>query len=188
MAIVGVIIFVVGVISGPAGGFTFVYGESVLKITPIVVSLVVALSALTGLGGLVLSRYCAVALGRRGTIIIGTIATSVMAAIAYGGGKVAFVVGYMGGVAAGGLLAPALAAISTELFPHATRATAAGWIVVAGVVGAIVGLLVFGLVGDSVHVTGAGSLRPAALVTFLPLLPLLALLYKLPESSQMELT
>ncbi len=188
VAIVGVIIFLVGVISGPAGGFTFVYGESVLKISPIVVSLVVALSALTGLAGLVLSRYCAIALGRRGTIIIGTIATAVMAAIAYGGGKVAFVVGYMGGVAAGGLLAPALAAISTELFPHSTRATAAGWIVVAGVVGAIVGLLVFGLVGDSVHVTGAGSLRPAALITFLPLLPLLALLYKLPESSKMELT
>ena len=188
VAIVGVIIFLVGVISGPAGGFTFVYGESVLKISPIVVSLVVALSALTGLLGLVLSRYCAVALGRRGTIIIGTVATSLMAVVAYGGGKVAFVVGYMGGVAAGGLLAPALAAISTELFPHSTRATAAGWIVVAGVVGAIVGLLVFGLVGDSVHVTGAGSLRPAALVTFLPLLPLLALLYKLPESSEMELT
>jgi len=41
---------------------------------------------------------------------------------------------------------------------------------------------------DSVHITGAGSLRLAALVTFLPLLPLLALLYRLPESSQMELT
>ena len=50
------------------------------------------------------------------------------------------------------------------------------------------GLLVFGLVGDSVHITGPGTLRLAALVTFLPLLPLLALLYRLPESSQMELT
>jgi len=53
----------------------------------------------------------------------------------------------------------ALAALSTELFPHSSRATAAGWIVVAGVVGAIVGLIIFGVVGDSVHVTGAGSLR-----------------------------
>jgi MFS family permease len=108
--------------------------------------------------------------------------------VAYGGGKAAFVIGYMGGVAAGGLLAPALAALSTELFPHSSRATAAGWIVVAGVVGAIVGLIIFGVVGDSVHVTGAGSLRLAALLTFLPLLPLLGLLYRLPESSGMELT
>jgi MFS family permease len=188
VAIVGVIIFVVGVISGPAGGFTFVYGEGILKISPVVVSLVVALSALTGLAGLLLSRYFAVAIGRRGTIIIGTLATAGLACVAYGGGKVAFVIGYMGGVAAGGLLAPALAALSTELFPHTSRATAAGWIVVAGVVGAIVGLIIFGVVGDSVHVTGAGSLRLAAVLTFLPLLPLLGLLYRLPESSGMELT
>jgi hypothetical protein len=37
-------------------------------------------------------------------------------------------------------------------------------------------------------VTGPGSLRLAAIVTFLPLLPFLGLLYRLPESSQMELT
>jgi len=55
------------------------------------------------------------------------------------------------------------------------------------VLGAITGLLVFGLIGDSVHVTGAGSLRLPALLTFLPLLPLLALLARLPESSRMEL-
>jgi hypothetical protein len=188
VVVVGVIIFVVGVISGPAGGFTFVYGEGILKIRPIVVSLVVALSALTGLAGLLLSRYFALTLGRRGTIIIGTLATAGLACVAYGGGTVAFVIGYMGGVAAGGVLAPALSALSTELFPHTSRATAAGWIVVAGVVGAIVGLIIFGVVGDSVHVTGAGSLRLAALLTFLPLLPLLGLLYRLPESEGMDLT
>ncbi len=188
VTIVGVVVFVVGVISGPASGFTFVYGEGVLKISSAIVALVVALSALTGLAGLLLSRYLALAIGRRGTIIVGTVATALTAALAYGGGKAAFVVGYMAGVAAGGLLAPALAALSTELFPHTSRATAAGWIVVAGVVGAMVGLLVFGFIGDSVHVTGAGSLRLAALLTFFPLLPCLALLYRLPESSTMELT
>jgi MFS family permease len=180
VTIVGVVVFVVGVISGPASGFTFVYGEGVLKISSAIVAL--------GLAGLLLSRYLALAIGRRGTIIVGTVATALTAALAYGGGKAAFVVGYMAGVAAGGLLAPALAALSTELFPHTSRATAAGWIVVAGVVGAMVGLLVFGFIGDSVHVTGAGSLRLAALLTFFPLLPCLALLYRLPESSTMELT
>lgn len=188
VTIVGVIVFVIGVISGPASGFTFVYGEGVLKISSEVVALVVSLSALTGLAGLLFSRYCARTIGRRGTIVVGTIATAATASLAYGGGKIAFVVGYMAGVAAGGLLAPAIAALSTELFPHSSRATAAGWIVVAGVIGAMAGLLVFGLIGDSVHVTGAGSLRLAALLTFLPLLPCLALLYKLPESSHMELT
>jgi AAHS family benzoate transporter-like MFS transporter len=188
VTVVGLIVFVVGMISGPAGGFTFVYGEGVLKISSTFVALVVALSALTGLAGLLLSRYFAVAIGRRGTIILGTLATAGAACVAYGGGKAAFVIGYMAGVAAGGLLAPALSALSTELFPHTSRATAAGWIVVAGVVGAIVGLIIFGVVGDSVHVTGSGSLRLAAFVTFLPLLPLLGLLFRLPESSHMELS
>jgi len=50
------------------------------------------------------------------------------------------------------------------------------------------GLLVFGLIGDSIHVTGEGSLRLPALLTFLPLLPLLGLLTRLPESSAMELS
>ncbi len=52
----------------------------------------------------------------------------------------------------------------------------------------MVGLLIFGVIGDSVHVTGAGSFRLPALLTFLPLLPLLLLMTRLPESSRMELT
>ncbi|HUY16915.1 MAG TPA: MFS transporter [Acidimicrobiales bacterium] len=188
VAIVGVIVFTVGVISGPASGFTFVYGEGVLKISPAVVAGVVALSAVTGLVGLLTSRYFSRVVGRRWTIVIGAVATAATASLAYGGGKAAFVIGYMSGVAAGGLLAPALVALSTELFSHAFRATAAGWIVVAGVLGAMTGLLIFGLIGDSVHVTGAGSFRLPALLTFLPLLPSLLLLTRLPESSTMDLT
>jgi MFS family permease len=188
VAIVGLVVFVIGVIEGPASGFTFVYGEGVLKIRPDVVSLVVTLSALTGLLGLLASRYSARVLGRRWTVVLGTLATALTAAIAYGGGKTAFVVGYMSGVAAGGLLAPAIAAMGTELFSHSFRATAAGWVVVAGVIGAVTGLLIFGLIGDSVHITGAGSFRLPALFTFFPLLPLLFLVKRLPESSKMELT
>ncbi len=188
VTIVGAIVVIIGVISGPASGFTFVYGEGILKISSVVVALVVSLSAITGLAGLLLSRYLSRTLGRRGTVIVGTLATALTATLAYGGGKAAFVIGYMSGVAAGGLLAPAIAALSTELFPHSSRATAAGWIVVAGVIGTIVGLLIFGLIGDSVHVTGAGSLRLPALLTFLPLLPFLGLIYLLPESSKMDLT
>ena len=188
VGIVGVIVFTIGVISGPASGFTFVYGEGVLKLRPVVVAIVVALSALTGLGGLLLSRYLDRVVGRRWTVVVGVFATAATASLAYGGGKAAFIVGYMCGVAAGGLLAPAIGALSTELFAHSIRATAAGWIVVSGVLGAMTGLLVFGLIGDSVHVTGAGSFRLPALLTFLPLLPSVFLLWRLPESSRMDLT
>ncbi len=188
VAIVGAVVFLIGVITGPAGGFTFVYGESVLKISTHVVALVVTLSALTGLVGLLLSRYLARAVGRRWSVALGVLASTATALLAYGGGRTDFIIGYMGGVAAGGLLAPAIAAMGTELFSHNFRATAAGWLVVAGVLGAVTGLIVFGLIGDSVHITGAGSFRLPALITFLPLLPVLLLMTRLPESAEMELT
>ena len=55
-------------------------------------------------------------------------------------------------------------------------------------IGAIAGLGLFGWVGDSVHTSSSSGLRVAALVTFLPLLPALFLLIRLPESRAMELT
>jgi hypothetical protein len=51
-----------------------------------------------------------------------------------------------------------------------------------------VGLFLFGWVGDAVRATSATSLRVPALATFLPLLPTLLLLIRLPESSMMELS
>ncbi len=141
VAIVGAVVFLIGVISGPAGGFVFVYGESVLKISAGVMALVVTLSGLTGLVGLLLSRYLARAVGRRWSVALGVLASAGTSLLAYGGGRTDFIVGYMSGVAAGGLLAPAIAAMGTELFSHSFRATAAGWLVVAGVLGAVTGLM-----------------------------------------------
>jgi MFS family permease len=152
------------------------------------VSAVVVLSGVAGLLGLVASRRFARTLGRRVTLAIGVTATALASTFAYGGGKPAFVLGYILGVGAGGLLAPAMTAISTEIFAHRFRATAAGWITIAGVLGAIGGLGLFGWVGDAVHTTSGSELRVAALVTFLPLLPALTLLRRLPESRLMELS
>ena len=80
-----------------------------------------------------------------------------------------------------------MTALSTEIFTHRFRATAAGWITVAGVVGAVAGLALFGWLGDATHAPGQAGLRLPALVTFLPILPTLLLLARLPESSGMEL-
>jgi MFS family permease len=188
LAVVAVIAFTVGMITGPANGFAFVYGEGVLKISPHIVATVVALSAFTGLAGLLISRSLAKSVGRRWTVVIGVLGTGVTSAYAYSGGRFNFIVGYMVGVGAAGILAPAATAISTEIFSHSVRATAAGWVVVAGVLGATTGLGLFGWVGDVVHTSNVTALRIPALVTFLPLLPTLWLLRRLPESSTMELT
>lgn len=185
--VMAAVFFTIGVISGPANGFAFVYGEGVLHIAPHVVASVVAASALTGLAGLLVSRTLSRQLGRRGTVVLGVLASGVTACVAYSGGRDAFIVGYMTGVFAGGLLAPAAAALSTEIFPHRIRATTAGWIVVAGVVGATLGLFVFGWIADVFKTTSMDSLRLPALVTSLPLLPTLLLVRRLPETAGVEI-
>jgi AAHS family benzoate transporter-like MFS transporter len=188
LAIVCSLAFVIGVITGPAGGFTFVYAEGILKMRPASVSEVVVVSGVAGLVGLFASRRFSRTLGRRWTVAIGTVMTALASTFAYGGGKTPFIIGYILGVGAGGLLSPAVTAISTEIFAHRFRATAAGWITVAGVLGAIGGLGLFGWVGDAARTSSSTGLRVAALTTFLPFLPALFLLVRLPESRAMELT
>lgn len=183
LAIVATLTVVLGIITGPANGFAFVYAESVLKISRHEVALVVALSAFTGLAGLVAGRYLADHVGRRGAFLVGAIATALTSTVAYSGGQASFVLGYMTGVFAAAVFAPAGSALINETFPHTVRATVGGWVIVAGVVGAILGLLLFGYVGDVAQGGLAiNALRVPAIVTFLPLLPLLGLLRWLPET------
>lgn len=187
LARVAVVTFVIGVVTGPAGGFTFVYGEGVLGLAPRDVSILVAASGVAGLAGLVVGARLAATVGRRATVGVGALFTAVVSTYAYSGGRPAFVVGYILSVGAGGILAPATAALSTEVFAHRFRATAAGWIAVAGVVGAVAGFALFGYVADVSPATVAGGLRVPALVTFLPLLPALVVLRRLPEGRDLEL-
>ncbi len=188
LGVVATIAFAIGMITGPANGFAFVYGEGVLKISPHIVASVVALSAATGLAGLLVSRRLSRSIGRRWTVALGVVGSGVTSVLAYSGGRASFVAGYLIGVGAAGVLAPAATAISTEIFSHSHRATAAGWVVVAGVLGATAGLALFGWVGDAIHTATVTSLRIPALVTFLPLVPSVLLLRRLPESSRMELS
>ena len=181
---VGLVVGVLGLIAGPANGFVFVYGESILHIAPSKVAILVSSAALTGLLGLLLSRWMASRFGRRTTTAVGVLVTGLSAAVAYGGGGGLFVAGYLLGVGAGGLVTPVITALGTEIFPHHVRATAAGWLVIAGVVGATLGLAIFGAVGDVMHASGDSALRWPAVITFLPMLWTVALLRALPETGQ----
>ena len=188
LGIVATVALTMGVIAGPANGFAFVYGEGILKISPHTVALVVGLSAFTGVVGLFVSRFFADRWGRRSTVAVGVVATALTSTLAYSGGSGRFIAGYLLGVFAAGIFAPAASALVNENFPRDQRATAAGWVVVAGVVGAVIGLGVFGALADSFHgpqVTS--SLRLAALWTFLPALPLMLVLQRLPETMGQQL-
>ena len=175
--------FVMGVISGPANGFAFVYGERILHIDPKFVALVVTGSSITGLVGLVVSRWSSDRFGRRTTVGVGAIGCGLASSLAYFGDRHLFTVGYLVGVFATALWAPSASALVNETFPRRVRATVGGWIVVAGVLGATFGLFFFGVVanlGAANHTVSA--LRIPSLVTFLPLLPTLFILWRLPET------
>ena len=163
LAIVMGVTAAIGAISGPAGGFAFVYMENFLKLHASTVTLVVTLSAIPGVLGLLLGRWLADNKGRRITVAVGVLLTAATSLYAYSGGRAPFIIGYVLGVFAGGVFAPGGAAIATEPFPATVRASAGGWIVVAAVTGAIVGLAIFGPVADA-----TGSFAWGAAAAFLP--------------------
>jgi len=84
-------------------------------------------------------------------------------------------------VFAASVFAPAVGSLVNELFPTAVRASAAGWSLAAGVLGAVTGLVAFGaVVGDGHQFAVAG------LVTFLPAALMMALFWLLPETRGRE--
>lgn len=158
----------VAFVAGPATGLLFVYGENVLEVEPVVVGSAVAGAAPLGAAGLVLGRFGADRLGRRVTAAAAQIGLAVAAAVTYSGSVPALIGGYLAVLFASSAYAPPTGALAAELFPTRVRATAAGWLTVAGVVGAVSGLMTFGFASDATDSAAGGALTvalPAALVT-----------------------
>lgn len=172
-----VIAFAVSVITGPANSFVFLYAQNVEHLSGAVTAAMVAGAGVTGLAGLLAGRWMADRVGRRPTAAIGIAGLAGFGLLAYAGPKPALLAGYVLGVLAGSVLAPAGGALLNELFPTSVRASVAGWWIASGVLGAAVGLVVFGALADAGH-----SFAFAAAVTFIPVLLAVALLWLLPET------
>lgn len=181
LAVVVLIGFAVSVITGPATSFVFLYAQNVLHQPGYVTAAMVVGAGLAGLAGLLAGRWLADHLGRRPTGALGMIGLALFGALTYVGSRPALVLGYMLGVLAGSVLAPAAGALLTELFPTSVRASVAGWWVAASVVGAGVGLVVFGSVADVGNRFGV-----AAVATFLPAALAAGLFWLVPETRGRE--
>jgi MFS family permease len=171
------IAFAVALMTGPANTFVFLYAQNVRHLSGTATAAMVVAAGATGLVGLLVGRWLADGIGRRPTGALGTAGIAVGAAVAYSGGRLALVLGYVVGVLAGSVLAPAVGALVNELFPTGVRASASGWFLVAGVLGASVGLVAFGAVAD----VGA-RFGLAALVTVLPVGLAAGLFWCVPET------
>ena len=172
----------VSLVFGPVLTYLFVYGEGVLGRSPGAMALLVVAAAPAGLAGLLVGRFGADRISRRGTAAVSMVVLGGGGLLAYQAGFGALVAGYLTVIAAGAAYTPSGGALDAELVPTSIRATAAGWLAASGVLGSVVGLAVFGVLADVL-----GTFAEAALVVSLPALVLPVLYALLPETRGLEL-
>jgi len=182
---VGLLAVVTGGIAlatGPGFTYLFVYGEGVLGASPLFLSVLVLGAGPAGLLGILLGRAGADRLGRRLTGGLMMALTGMSIAVAYAGGVGALAVGYLLAIAFSSGFAPPAGALAAELAPTTYRATVAGWMTTAGVLGAVLGLLSFGVLADL-----TGGFANAAIAIGIVVALVAALFAGLPETRGHEL-
>jgi MFS family permease len=182
LLVLSLLTFSIAAVSGPLVGYLFVYGENVLRMPPSTIAAAVFAAAPIGLVGLLTGRWTADRFGRRITGGVTQVLIGVAAIITYSGSPAAVIGGYLLNIFVASAFAPATGALSTELFPTSLRATAAGVLTCAGVVGGVLGLLGFGLLIDLFD-----EFSLAAIVVAVPVMLASGLFALLPETRGMEL-
>ncbi|MEX1179008.1 MAG: MFS transporter [Nitriliruptor sp.] len=135
--------------TGPGFTYLFVYGEDVLGASAGFISLLVLGAGPAGLVGLLIGRAGADRFGRRATSGLMMLLTGAAVAYAYAGTSRDLAIGYLAAITVSTGFAPPTGALAAELVPTRVRATVAGWITLAGVLGSVVGLLTFGVLADA---------------------------------------
>ena len=171
------LVFSLAVITGPANSFVFLYSQNVKGFPGYTESAMVIGAGILGFGGLLAGVRLADRIGRRPTAMVAMVCIGGSGILCYSGSGAALVIGYLLGITAGGVIAPAAGAFVNELFPTPVRASVAGWNVAGAVLGAVAGLVLFGAIADV-----GNRFAPAALVTFLPAMALSGLVWLLPET------
>ncbi len=174
--------FAFSFVIGPANTFLFVYAENALGMSRGTTALMVLVAGPLGLGGLLIGRWASDSFGRRRTAASGQVLVALAGMVTYSGTSAGAVGGYLLAIVAGAAYGPATVALTAELFPTSVRASVAGWVVAAGVLGAVAGLLAFGTISDALD-----SFALAAVVICAPVVLASALFAPLPETVGLEL-
>ncbi|HSK96042.1 MAG TPA: MFS transporter, partial [Euzebyales bacterium] len=174
--------FAVNFVTGPANTFLFFYAEGQLGISRASMAGAVVAAGVMGPAGLLIGRWAADRTGRRVASVLPHLVLSAAGIVMYSGGPVALAGGYWLAVLAQGAYGTAYGALTTEVFPTSNRATTQGWLAAAGVLGAVVGLVLFGAVSDA-----TGSFVMAALAVCVPCAVTALGYLPLPETRGLEL-
>lgn len=144
----GVLIGTAALATGPGFTFLFVYGERILGVTPLYLSTLVLLAGPAGLVGILVGRAGADRVGRRATAAVAMAITGIAVAVGYAGSSTGLTIGYLVAIAGSSAFAAPTGALAAELVPTEIRATVAGWMTFATVLGAVGGLIGVGVLGD----------------------------------------
>jgi MFS family permease len=174
--------FAIAFVTGPVNTFLFVYAENALGMARSSTATMVLAAGPVGLVGLLAGRWAADRLGRRVTAAGAQAVVALAGMLTYSGSRTAVAAGYLLGILVASAYAPSFGSLGAELFPTAARATAAGWLVAAGVVGAVAGLVAFGLLTDALD-----SFATAAVLVCAPVVLASVLFARLPETRGLEL-
>jgi MFS family permease len=157
VALISLLSGLIALATGPAFTYLFVYGERVLGVAPGLLTVLVLLAGPTGLVGILLGRAAADRIGRNVAAGASMVTTGLAVVWAYGGTPAQLAVGYLLAIACSSAFAPPTGALGAELVPTRIRATLAGWVTFAGVIGAAIGIFGFGALADA-----TGGFAPAA--------------------------
>jgi MFS family permease len=182
LAVLALLAFALSFITGPANSFIFLFAQNIDHLSGVTTALMVVGAGATGLAGLLIGRWMADRFGRRVTGALGMVGLALSGVLSYSGPRIDLITGYVLGVMFGSIFAPAVGSLVNELFPTSVRASASGWFLAAGVLGAVVGLVVFGAIADI-----GNRFALAADLTFLPAMVVAALFWSLPETKDREL-
>jgi len=158
----------------PAGLLFTVFATDTLHMTPVAISVLIAVSG--GAGGLayLAGGYLSDRFGRRWPGIGLTASTAVVASLSFATGIGGFVVGNVLWSAIASASTPVFGAWSAELFPTRARATAEAAVGVAAAIGSVVGLQAVGLLspslglGRALELIGVAAVVGAFLLFWLP--------------------
>ena len=174
--------FAIAFVTGPMNTFLFVYAENALGMSRSSTAAMVLAAGPIGLAGLLVGRWAADRLGRRITAASAQAMVALAGMLTYSGSRAAVAAGYLAAILVASAYAPSFGALSAELFPTSVRATVAGWLVAAGVLGAVAGLVAFGLLTDAL-----ASFATAAVLICAPVILTCVLFARLPETRGLEL-
>jgi MFS family permease len=180
--LLAVLAFAIAFVTGPMNTFLFVYAENALGMSRSSTAVMVLAAAPVGLVGLLIGRWAADRLGRRVTAAGAQAMVALAGMLTYSGSRAAVAAGYLTAVLVASAYAPSFGALGSELFPTSVRATVAGWLVAAGVLGAVAGLVTFGLLADAL-----ASFATAAVLVCAPVIATCLLFARLPETRGLEL-